>query len=78
MEALLEEYLHYLSSLIPGLVDPGFTAHTYLGSLRAFVLTEHIVPDSVLPVYSMEEIAYQVTTQLLMGASKSVNTGGEM
>jgi AcrR family transcriptional regulator len=69
---------HYLSSLIPGLVDPGFTAHTYLGSLLAFVLTEHIVPGSSLPVYPPEEIAHQVTTQVLIGASRSVNAGGEM
>ena len=69
---------HYLSSLIPGLVDPGLTAHTYIGSLLAFVLTEHIVPGSVLPVYSPEEIAHKVTVQLLIGVSRSVNIGGEM
>jgi len=68
---------HYLSILIPGLVDPGLTARTYLGSLLAFVLTEHIVPGSVLPVYSPEEIARKVTAQLLIGVSRSVNTGGE-
>jgi len=69
---------HYLSSLIPGFVDPGLTARTYIGSLLAFVLTEHIVPGSVLPVYSPEEIAHKVTAQLLIGVSRSINTGGEM
>lgn len=54
-----------LNSVEPKLDDSQFAAQMFIGSLLGFVLTQQVVPGTVLPVYTPEEIARRATTLLL-------------
>jgi AcrR family transcriptional regulator len=62
-------FSRFLIAAEPALEDPQFVAQVFIGSLLGFVLTQQVVPGTILPICSPEEIARRTTALWLNGVA---------
>ncbi len=70
----VEVFSQYLAGAAPRLKNPRFSARMFVGSLLGFVISQQIIPGTLLPILSSEEIAREVVLQFLTGS----RLGGEI
>lgn len=77
--ASVEVFSQYLADAAPQLKNPRFSARMFVGSLLGFVISQQIIPGTLLPILSSEEIAREVVRQFMAGScpgDETKHTGG--
>ncbi|MGE5223207.1 MAG: TetR/AcrR family transcriptional regulator [Omnitrophica WOR_2 bacterium] len=62
-------FSQYLAEADPQLENPRFSARMFVGSLLGFIISQQIIPGTLLPILSSEEIAREVVRQFMTGIS---------
>jgi TetR/AcrR family transcriptional repressor of mexJK operon len=60
-------FSQYLAEAAPRLENPLLSARMFVGSLLGFIISQQIIPGTLLPILSSQEIAREVVRQFMAG-----------
>jgi AcrR family transcriptional regulator len=67
-------FSQYLAKTDPQLENPRFSARMFVGSLFGFIISQQIIPGTLLPILPSEEIAREVVRQFMAGIRRRDDT----